>query len=142
MSETAIRALIDERIDAIRCKDAARASATLANDIVAFELAPPLSLPPEAARDPAALRAWFDSWEGPIEIECRDLVIECGGDVGLSHSLNRVRGTRKGGTPVDFWIRSTLGFRRVAGLWKISHGHSSVPFAMDGSYRALLDLQP
>ena len=47
-----------------------------------------------------------------------------------------------GGGAVDFWMRSTLGFRKSQGVWKIAHGHSSVPFAMDGSFRALLDLQP
>jgi len=142
VSEAAIRALIAERVDAIRCKDVARALATLADDVVAFELAPPLRLPPEAARDQAGLRAWFDTWEGPIEIDHRDLVVECGGDIALAHSLNRMRGTKAGGAPVDFWMRSTLGFRKVDGAWKISHGHTSVPFAMDGSYRALLDLEP
>lgn len=30
----------------------------------------------------------------------------------------------------------------LGGGWKIAHGHSSVPFAMDGSFRALLDLKP
>ena len=142
MSEAAIRALIAERVDAIRCKDAARALATLADDIVAFELAPPLSLGPEGARNEVAMQAWFDSWEGPIEIDFRDLVIDCGGDVAIAHSLNRMRGTKIGGAPVDFWMRSTLGFRKIDGAWKISHGHTSVPFAMDGTYRALLDLQP
>ena len=103
---------------------------------------PPLRVPAETVSDPAAMQAWFDGFEGPIEIECRDLVIEYGGDVGLAHSLNRLRATRKGGARVDFWMRSTLGFRRTGGSWKICHGHTSVPFAMDGSYRALLDLAP
>ena len=40
------------------------------------------------------------------------------------------------------WMRSTLGFRKVSGAWKIAHGHSSLPFVMDGSYRAALDLKP
>jgi ketosteroid isomerase-like protein len=137
-----ILALIEARSEAMRRKDAAAALATLAEDVVAFELAPPLASPVETARDPGMLQAWFEGFEGPIEIECRDLMIECGGDVGLAHSLNRMRATRKGGAPVDFWMRSTLGFRRVDGAWKISHGHTSVPFAMDGSFRALLDLTP
>jgi ketosteroid isomerase-like protein len=137
-----ILTLIEARIEAMHRKDAAAALATLAEDVVAFELAPPLAMPAEAVRDPAAMQAWFDGFDGPIEIECRDLAIERGGDIALAHSLNRMRATRKGGAPVDFWMRSTLGFRRIDGAWKISHGHSSVPFAMDGSFRALLDLKP
>jgi PhnB protein len=39
-------------------------------------------------------------------------------------------------------MRSTLAFRKVGAAWKIAHGHSSVPFLMDGSYRAATDLTP
>ena len=65
-----------------------------------------------------------------------------GGDVGWSRSLNRLHGTLKGGRKVDMWMRSTLAFRKVGGAWKIAHGHSSVPFLMDGSFRAATDLEP
>ncbi|HEX8571458.1 MAG TPA: nuclear transport factor 2 family protein [Allosphingosinicella sp.] len=140
--EAGIRALIDDRTAAMRDKDSARAVATLASDAVAFELAPPLALGPEAARDEAALSAWLDGWEGPVGIEIRELHIEAGGDVGWSRSLNRLHGRLKGGRDVDMWMRSTLGFRRIDGAWKIAHGHSSVPFLMDGSYRAALQLTP
>jgi ketosteroid isomerase-like protein len=140
--EAGICALIEERAAAIRGKDAARALATLADDVVAFELAPPLALGPEAARDEAGLAAWLAGWEGPVEVEICDLHVEASGDVGWSRSLNRLRGVLKGGREVDMWMRSTLAFRRVGGAWRIAHGHSSVPFRMDGSYRAATDLRP
>ncbi|HEU0097274.1 MAG TPA: nuclear transport factor 2 family protein [Allosphingosinicella sp.] len=140
--EAGIRALIEERSEAIRTKDAARAVATLAADVVAFELAPPLALGPEAALDEAGLAAWLSGWEGPVRIEIRHLHIEAAGNVGWSRSLNRLHGELKGGRRVDMWMRSTLAFRREDGAWKIAHGHSSVPFLMDGSYRAALDLAP
>jgi ketosteroid isomerase-like protein len=140
--EAGIRALIEERSAAIRDKDAARALATLANDVVAFERAPPLALAPDAALDEAGLVAWLSGWEGPVGIEIRDLHVEAGGDVGWCRSLNRLHGTLKGGREVDMWMRSTLAFRREGGAWKIAHGHSSVPFLMDGSYRAAVDLSP
>jgi ketosteroid isomerase-like protein len=140
--EAAIRALIDERAAAMRGKDSARAMATLAPDIVAFELAPPLALGPEQALDEAGLTAWLAGWDGPVGIEIRDLHIETGGGIGWSRSLNRLHGTLEGGRKVDMWMRSTLAFRNVDGAWKIAHGHSSVPFRMDGSYRAATDLKP
>lgn len=140
--EAEIAALVEDRIEAIRTKDAARAVATLAEDIVAFELAPPLALAASAARDAAALAAWLEAWDGPVGIELRDLHVEACGDVGWSRSLNRLHGTLKGGRRVDMWMRSTLAFRRIGGDWKIVHGHSSVPFHMDGSYRAATDLKP
>ena len=140
--EAGIRALIEERAAAIRDKDAARAAATLADDVVAFELAPPLALGPDQARDEAGLAAWLAGWEGPVGIEISDLHVEAAGGVGWSRSLNRLHGTLKGGRAVDMWMRSTLAFRKVGGAWKIAHGHSSVPFLMDGSYRAAIDLTP
>jgi ketosteroid isomerase-like protein len=139
--EDEIRALLGERVAAMRDRDAARAVATLAPGVVGFELGPPLRLG-EEQRDPAALEAWFAGWAGPVEIGLAELAIAVGGDVAYSHSLNRLRGTRTDGREVDFWMRSTLGFRKIDGAWKIAHGHSSVPFAMDGSFRALLDLKP
>jgi ketosteroid isomerase-like protein len=140
--EDGIRALIEERSTAMRERDSARAMATLAEDIVAFELAPPLALGPEAARDEAGLVAWLAGWEGPVGIEIRDLHVEASGNVGWSRSLNRLHGVLKGGRGVDMWMRSTLAFRKVDGAWKIAHGHSSVPFHMDGSFRAATDLEP
>ena len=143
MDEVAgIRALIEERTAAMRDKDAARAVATLASDVVVFELAPPLAVGPEAAQDAAALAVWLEGWDGPVGIEIRDLHIETGGDVGWSRSLNRLHGRLTNGREVDMWMRSTLGFRKIDGAWKIAHGHSSVPFLMDGSYRAALQLTP
>jgi ketosteroid isomerase-like protein len=39
-------------------------------------------------------------------------------------------------------VRGTVGLRRIDGRWKITHEHASVPFYMDGSYKAAVDLQP
>jgi ketosteroid isomerase-like protein len=141
-AEAEIRTVLEARVEAMRRKDAAAAIALLAPDITAFEMAPPLALKGEAARDEAGLAAWFAMFDGGVEVELRDLVIETGGDVAIAHSLNRLVATRKDGVAVDFWMRSTLGFRRIEGAWKISHGHTSLPFLMDGSYRAARDLQP
>ena len=137
-----IRALIADRLEAMSTRDAARALATLAPEIVAFELAPPLALPPGAARDADALSAWFAGWAGPIDVEVRDLEIAASGDLGFCHSLNRLSGSRIDGRAVSLWMRSTLCLRKNGGAWKIVHAHSSVPFHMDGSYRAAVELAP
>jgi ketosteroid isomerase-like protein len=141
-AEQAIRALIEAQVDAFRRKDAAAAVALLADDVVAFEMIPPLVLPSEAARSEQAMTGWFAGWDGPITIEVRDLVIHVGGDIGYSHSLNRLAGTRLGGGLTDIWMRSTLGFRRSEGVWRIVHGHTSVPFDSTDGFRARLDLKP
>lgn len=141
-AEADIRTLIEARAQAVRDKDVDAAMATLAEDVVAFELAPPLALGPDQVRDTAALEAWFAGWDGPIEVEIRDLAIAASGDLGFCHSLNRLAGIRPDGRRVSFWMRSTLGLRRIDGEWKIAHAHTSVPFLMDGSFRAALDLAP
>ena len=141
-AQTEIKALIAERVEAMRTKDVTRAMATMADEVVAFELAPPLRLGPEQARDERALQSWFDGWQSGVEIEVARLTVAASGDVGFAHSLNRMRATRADGREVDFWIRSTLGMRKQGDQWKIAHGHSSVPFHMDGSYRAALELEP
>ena len=114
----------------------------LAPDLVAFELAGPLQVPAAQASDAAVMQAWLDSWAGPVETEIRDLRIHVSGDVAFCHSLNRLRGTRRGGGVTDFWMRSTLGLCKRGGEWLIVHGHTSVPFQLDGSFRAALDLVP
>ncbi|MBV9931328.1 MAG: nuclear transport factor 2 family protein [Alphaproteobacteria bacterium] len=138
--EAAIRGLIDERVSALRERDAARAVAMLAPDLVAFELAPPLVA--DRPTDAAATQAWFDGLAGPVETEVRDLTVHVCGDVAFAHSLNRLRVVRKGGAVGAFWMRSTLGFRKRDGEWKIVHAHTSVPMRMDGTFTAAMDLEP
>ena len=140
-AENEIRAVIDERMAAVRDKDAARAIACLADDVVAFELAPPLSLAADAVRDEAGFAAWLAGFE-EIGIEMRDLAIEADERVGFARALHHLTGTRVGGRPVSLWLRSTLCFRREADGWRIAHAHSSVPMLMDGSFKAAIDLAP
>ena len=70
----------------------------------------------------------------------RDLKIEADERIAFAHALHHLTGTR--GRPVTLWMRSTLCFRREADGWKIAHAHTSVPFHMDGSFRAAVDLEP
>jgi len=140
--EVAIRELIEAQVDAFRRKDAAAAVALLADDVVAFEMIPPLVVSSQAARSEQAMAGWFAGWDGPITVEFRNLVIHVGGDVAFSHSLSRLAGTRLGGGQTDIWMRSTLGFKRTNNGWRIVHGHSSVPFDPADGFRARLDLKP
>jgi ketosteroid isomerase-like protein len=62
--------------------------------------------------------------------------------VAFSHSLNRISGKRTNGEETDVWVRATACFRKMDGKWKVTHEHFSVPFYMDGSGRAAVDLKP
>jgi ketosteroid isomerase-like protein len=140
--EARIHELLEAYAAAIHDKDAARTVAFYARDVVAYDLAPPLSQHAATVRDPKSIQQWFDTWRGPIGSQAHDLKIEVGGDVGYAFALRHMTGTKTDGEHVDLWFRATACFRRESGAWKIAHVHNSVPFAMDGSGRALLDLKP
>ncbi|MEV5720056.1 SgcJ/EcaC family oxidoreductase [Amycolatopsis mediterranei] len=143
MSEQQIRDLMAAREVAMAARDAETLGAHYAPDVVAFTLAPPLVHHGAEVIDVEARRAWFESFEGPIEYEIRDLEITIGGDIAYSHALNRMSTTPKG-APAGFelWFRSTVCFRREDGGWRITHVHDSTPFYMDGTLRAAVDLKP
>ena len=140
--EEEIRALLADFTEAIRTKDAAGTIAPLADDAVTFDLAPPLRLGPAVTHDPNRLEIWFASWDSPIVSEPRDLTVEVSGDLAYAYGLQHMTGKKMGGEEVDLWFRATACFRREADGWRITHMHNSVPFAMDGSGKALLDLRP
>ena len=49
---------------------------------------------------------------------------------------------RTNGEQTDVWVRATIGFAKTDGGWKATHEHFSVPFYMDGSDKAAVDLKP
>jgi PhnB protein len=136
--EVQIRTLIDAWAEAIRKKDAGSVVRHHAPGFVHFSLAPPLKSTPADTKD---LEAWFDTWQGPIGYEFHDLNIAAGDDTAFSYSLVRLSGTKVDGEANDVWFRHTFGFRRIGGAWKIVHAHESVPFYMDGSFKAAVDLK-
>jgi ketosteroid isomerase-like protein len=87
-------------------------------------------------------QAWFSTFQDPIGYELRDLKISADKDLAFCHSFNRITGKRTDGETTDVWVRTTFCCRRLDGQWKIVHEHQSVPFYMDGSYRAAIDLNP
>ncbi|MBX5144895.1 YybH family protein [Rhizobium lentis] len=137
--EEAIIAMLMMRARALGEKNAEEALSYEAEDSVEFSLAPPLV---SNGKDEAGLQAWFDTWEGPIGGEVRDAKLTVGGDVAFWSGLMHLTGTKTDGAEVALWFRQTLGLVKQDGRWLVAHQHASVPFAMDGSGRALLDLQP
>jgi uncharacterized protein (TIGR02246 family) len=138
--EDKIRALIDGWAKALRTKDVNGIMSHYAPDFVAFDLAPPLQHGADAFSK--GLEDWFPTFEGPIGYEIRGLSISAGNDAAFSSSLNRMTGTKSSGEKMDLWVRATFGFRKIGDQWKIAHEHVSVPFHMDGSFRAAVDLRP
>ncbi|WP_329152840.1 nuclear transport factor 2 family protein [Streptomyces sp. NBC_01456] len=140
--EERIREVLEDRAAATKARDARRFLSHTTPDLVEFSLAPPLQYQGPQARDPQAIEAWYATWQGPVEVTLTQLEITVGGDVAFCHSINQMRGTKADGFEVELWSRATVGLRRIDGTWKITHAHDSVPFLMDGSGRAALDLKP
>ena len=140
--EDQIRSVLAAFTRGLQAKDAAAVIAPLADDEVTFDLAPPLRMGPDVTHDPAHLEEWFSTWDGPIVSTSRDLEIAVGGDVAYAFGMQHLTGTKKDGEEVDLWFRATACFRREGSRWRITHMHNSVPFAMDGSYRAQVGLTP
>lgn len=149
--EALVRAVIAEQRDAMRAGDADRLVARFAPDAVTFDLAPPLRHTGAEVHDTAGLRAWFATFDGPVDYEVRDLSVTVGGDVAFCHSINRMSATPRGADAAfDLWFRSTVCLRRLDGVWRVAHDHTSTPFHMGGSvdadgvfgFRAATDLSP
>jgi ketosteroid isomerase-like protein len=140
--ETRIRELIEKKAAALRAGDVKTLVGCYAAETVRFSLAPPLRQRTDP-HDVAPVERWIATFEAPPEREATRLEITVGGDAAFATSIDRLTATPRGATePFTLWFRVTLGLRRIDGTWLITHEHESVPFEMDGSFRASVGLQP
>ena len=139
--EGQIQAIIEDYGEGLRNKDADRCVSHYADDIVQFDMMPPLEFRrKETARK--NLAEWFKTFAGPIGVEITGLTIAAGTEAAFAFCLNHISGTSSNGQKNDHWVRVSIGFQKTDGKWLVTHEHVSVPFYMDGSFRAALDLEP
>jgi ketosteroid isomerase-like protein len=138
----AVMELMERYAKALHEKDAGALAATYADDSVLYEQAPPLQVDAKEIKDPKWYAPWFDTWEGPIDSIPYNPTLKVDGDLAVCYALFNTKGVKKPDTKIDMWSRSTMVFTKQNGDWKILHVHHSVPFAMDGSEKALLNLKP
>ena len=120
----------------LRNRDARAVAAAYAPDAVIFDLAPPLA----RSLDETELKQWLDGWGGPVEQTTQDFQVTVQGDLAVGHGFAHISTRTKSGEEAAWWMRLTVCLTRQNGQWKITHEHTSVPFYMDGSYRAAIDL--
>ena len=135
----AIRAIIAAIEAAHHAKEAAAIARHYAPGAIIADLAPPLR---RRGFDMSATQAWLDGWDGPVEITTRDLEIQVDGNLALCHGLLQTRARTHAGEREAWWSRLTVALTRATDGWRIIHEHNSVPFHMDGSLRAALNLEP
>jgi uncharacterized protein (TIGR02246 family) len=133
-----IEALLQKLARAHADHDADAIVEVYAPNAVIFDLAPPLG---RRGMNRDNVAAWLAGWEGPIRIDARDVSLTVDGDLAFVSALNRMLG-RQSGEDQDLWYRTTMCIQKISGQWQIVCDHSSVPFYMDGSYRAAVDLKP
>ena len=138
--ESAVNAVIDAMAKAVRAGDVDAMLAQCAPGIVIFDMVPPIKHEGEDS-----IRAlWsktLEPFQPPLEFEFKEVDITIGGNVAFARCFSRFGGTRSDGTRVANWMRSTLGFQKVDGRWRIVHQHVSVPFDMQTG-KAMLELEP
>jgi ketosteroid isomerase-like protein len=137
-----IRDVIEARAGLLETGDVKAMIAYYAPQVVQFSLAPPLGTVIDGS-DPVPVEQWMAGFEAPPRHAVTELDITTDGDVAFATSLDSMTAIPKGQTePFTLWYRVTLGLRRLDGHWLITHEHESVPFLMDGSFRAAVDLEP
>ena len=128
MAETQIRALIEAWADAVRRHDYAGILAHHEQDIVMFDVPPPLrSRGLEEYR-----KTWdlFFQYHKPSQaFDVEELAITAGEDVAFAVAIMRCGSATVGGPAQEggFLFRLTVGLRKVDGAWRIAHEHHSVP---------------
>lgn len=140
VDEAAIEQHIDKIIEGIRAKDLEALRRLYAVDVVSFDVEPPLQHVGIAAK----LQNWtnvFTFFED-VSYEVRHLRLTVGEDVAFGHGFGRLSGTLKNGTATSgMWVRATFCFRKIDGIWLITHDQASVPFDIS-SGKGVADLEP
>ncbi|WP_067466469.1 YybH family protein [Nocardia amamiensis] len=138
--EAELRRQIDKVVEGLRAKDLEALKQLYTNDVVSFDVEPPLQHVGTAAK----LENWakvFLVFES-VTYEVRDLTFTVGDDVAFGHALARLGGTLKNGVATSgMWVRVTFGMRKVDGIWLVAHDHVSVPLDIQ-SGKGVVDLQP
>ena len=135
-----IRAWIDHWRKAVSAKDIDRVMELYTEDVVAYDVVPPLQYVGKAAYR-ADWQQFFYQYESDLHVETRDLHVGGSGEFGYATGLQMISGMLKHGQKSGMWVRFTSLYRKVNGKWLDFHDHVSVPVEIE-SGKAMLDLKP
>ena len=139
-AEQAVHNVLEDRVRAIHSGDAAAVVAPNADDVLTFDVLPPLRNS-GAAGVRKRTDNWFAGYDGVPGYEIQDLEVHAGPEYAFAIYLYHVSGTLKTGDQVNMWVRCTVCLRREGEEWRIVHQHDSVPFDPK-SGKAILDQEP
>jgi len=124
--DTSVRERVETLAQAIRDKDIDALMTHYAPDVVAYDVMPPVDVQ-GAADYRKNFERWFASMQGPIDYEMNGLRISMSESHAFCHCVSHVRGKRKDGEKVDYWVRVTTCFQKANGQWLVGHEHVSMP---------------
>ncbi len=133
-----IMAVLDALKKGLHDRNSEAVMALYAKDAVIYDLDPPLAQTP----DEAHIALWLSSWGGPITRTTRDVAVKFSGNTAVLHGLTHMSAPMHNGEMAAWWMRTTMLIEKHDAGWLIAHEHNSVPFYMDGSSLAALDLVP
>ncbi|RVU15529.1 DUF4440 domain-containing protein [Streptomyces antnestii] len=140
MDEAEIRRQVGMIAERLQAKDPEGLKKFYATDIVSFDIEPPLQSVGvgEKLKNWAPVFAFFES----VTYEVRELTLTVGDDMAFGHAFARLSGTLKDGTAMGgMWVRVTYGFRKIDGMWLLTHDHVSVPLDI-ASGKGVVGLEP
>lgn len=124
--EAHIRALIERWVQAVQERDIAGVLAGHADDIVMFDVPPPNEVRGKGAYR-ETWQPFFDYLEQGAVFEIVSLETTVGTDVAFAHGLLRCGTASDLAEAPDSRLRLTIGLRKLAGGWVVSHEHHSFP---------------
>lgn len=135
-----IRGWLDRWTKAFTKQDVDAIMALYADDVVAYDVVPPLQYVGKAEYR-TDYQQFLSQYEGNLHVEVRDLHVGATGDLAYAAGLELISGTLKNGQKSHVWLRFTSLFRKSDGRWLDFHDHVSVPADIE-SGKAMLDMQP
>ncbi len=124
--EAAIRKLIQDWAAAVRARDFEGILAHHSQDILMFDVPPPIrSVGIEAYRKTWDL--FFDWSRIPRRFDIAEMEITAGEDVAFATAMMRCDGTEIDGKPIELDFRLTVGLKKIDGQWIVTHEHHSIP---------------
>jgi uncharacterized protein (TIGR02246 family) len=125
--ELRIRELVENWASAVRGKDIAGVVAHHADDVLMFDVPPPVAV--------RGISAYRDTWppffqaltEGKGAFDIAELHITAGDTVAFATALLRCGSTAELAKDDTPRLRLTIGLRKVDGAWNIAHEHHSFP---------------
>ena len=126
-NEEEVRARVMSWADAVRARDFDKLMDHYSDDIVVFDVPPPMrKTGKEGYRK--NWEGWLGEFNGEIDVEFRDMVVNAGDSVAFVSTLSRI--FEKADEGSGHWVRVTVGLRKTGGRWLAVHEHVSVPMGM------------